>query len=147
MKSILICLFLLPLPAARAEHNALLARPQQVEYGSGALALRGLSLRFTSPPSAEDRFAAEQLAARLSATTQAKVEIRRGKSSDRTIVLNRTEESGALPADNERAGPDSRESYTLSVTPKGAEVRGRSSGGVFFWGANFFAKGGGGGGR
>src|SRR5206468_2525155 len=33
---------------------------------------------------------------------------------------------------NERAGPDSRESYTLQVTPKGAEIRARSSAGIFY---------------
>jgi hypothetical protein len=103
-----------------------------VEYGSGTLALRGLSVCFASPPSAEDRFAAEQLASRLSAIGQTKIDIKKGKPSGRAIVLNRTVEAGALPADMESTGPDSRESYTLRVTPKGAEIRGRSSAGVFY---------------
>jgi hexosaminidase len=114
------------------DYNALLPRPQQVQYGNGALKLRGLSVRFASPPSAEDRFAAEQLASRLSAISQATVEIKRGKTSAGSILLNRTGEGGALPADNESPGSDSRESYTLKVTPKGAEIRGRSSAGVFY---------------
>jgi hypothetical protein len=121
-----------PVAIALADHNALLPRPQQVQYGSGTLALRGLSVRFASPPSADDRFAAEQLASRLSAVSQTKVEIAKGKASGRAIVLNRTGEGGALPADNESTGPDSRESYTLQVTPTGAEIRGRSSAGIFY---------------
>src|ERR1035438_8147321 len=130
MKRLLLCLTIIPVAAALAAHNALLPRPQQVQYGRGTLALRGLSIRFTSQPSAEDRFAAEQLASRLSAISQTKEGIEKGKA--RSIVLNRTGEAGALPGDNESTGPDSRESYTLRVTPQGAEIRGRSSAAVFY---------------
>ena len=132
MKRLWFWLTMLPVAAALADHSALLPRPQQVQYGSGALALRGLSIRFASPPSTEDRFAAEQLASRLSAIGQTRVEIKKGKSSHRSIVLNRTGEGGALPADMESPGPDSREAYTLQVTPKGAEIRGRSSAAIFY---------------
>ena len=134
MKHLLFCLVLLAAATRNAsgDHNALLPRPRQVEYGSSTLALRGLSVCFASPPSAEDRFAAEQLASRLSAIGQTRIEIRKGKSSGKAIVLNRTEAAGALPADMESTGPESRESYTLRVTPKGAEIRGRSSAGVFY---------------
>ncbi len=132
MKRLLFCLVLLPVATALAEHQALLPRPQQVHYGSGTLALQGLAIRFASPPSTEDRFAAEQLASRLSAIGQTKVEIKKGKSSRKSIVLNRTGEGGALPADMESTGPDSRESYTLQVTAKEVEIRGRSSAGVFY---------------
>src|SRR5262249_7846474 len=40
--------------------------------------------------------------------------------------------AGALPRDTESTGPDSREAYTLEVTSKGVEIRGRSSAGVFY---------------
>ena len=132
MKRIFFCLAMIPVTTAMAEHNALLPRPQQVQYGSGTLALQGLTVQFTSPPSTEDRFAAEQLASRLSALGQTKVEIKQGESSGRAIVLNRTAEGGALPADMESPGPDSRESYTLQVTPQGAEISGGRSAGVFY---------------
>jgi hexosaminidase len=130
MKRLLLCLAMIPVATALADHNALLPRPQQVQYGSGTLKLQGLTVRFASSPSTEDRFAAEQLASRLSAIGHTKVEIARGKA--KFIVLNRTGEAGALPADMESPGPDSRESYTLQVTPQGAEIRGRSSAGIFY---------------
>jgi hypothetical protein len=132
MKRLLFCLAMIPVVTALADHNALLPRPQQVHYGSGTLALPVLAIRFASPPSTEDRFAAEQLASRLSAISQTKVEIKQGESSDRAIVLNRAGEGGALPADMESPGPDSRESYTLQVTPQGTEIRARSSAGIFY---------------
>jgi len=46
--------------------------------------------------------------------------------------LTRTGAVDALPVPDEHPGPDSREAYTLRVTPEGAEVRGRSSAGVFY---------------
>jgi hypothetical protein len=103
-----------------------------VHYGQGVLALRGLSIQFASAPSSEDRFAAEQLASRLSAAAHTQILIKNGKPTGKGIVLNRIGELGALPADNERTGPDLRESYTLRVTVKGVEIRARSSTGVFY---------------
>jgi len=132
MKRLLFSLILIPVATALADHNALLPRPQQLQYGSGALAVKSLSIRFASPPSTEDRFAAEQLASRLSAIGQTKVEVKKGKSAIKSILLNRSGEAGALPADNETTGPDSRESYTLRVTPNGVEIRARSSAGIFY---------------
>src|SRR5512144_1623938 len=132
MKGLLFCLTIVPLATALAGHNALLPRPQQVQYGSGTLKVRGLSVRFASPPSTADRFAAEQLASGLSAIGQTKVEVKKSVSSRKSILLKRTGEAGALPADMESPGPDSRESYTLQVTPKGAEIRARGSAGIFY---------------
>ena len=131
-------LFLLPLMAlaalatASAAHSPLLPRPQQVHYENGNLPLRGLSIRFAAPPTAEDRFAAEQLASRLSAIGQMQIPIRKGKTSGSAILLNRTAAGAALPGDNEHAGPDSREAYSLQVTLKGAEIHATSSAGLFY---------------
>src|ERR1035437_337842 len=132
MKRLLFCLTMIPVTAAMEDHNALLPRPQQLQYGSGTLAVQGLTVQFASPPSTEDLFAAEQLASRLSPSGQSKVEVKQGEASGRAIVLNRAGEGGALPADMESPGPDSRESYTLQVTTQGAEIRGRSSACIFY---------------
>src|SRR5262249_5019061 len=115
-----------------ADHNPLLPRPQHLQYGTGTLPLRGLPIRFASPPSPEDRFTADQLAARLNAISGTKPELKRAKSSGSSILLNRTAEAGALPLDNETPGPDSREAYTLQIATKGIEIRGRSSAAVFY---------------
>src|SRR5207249_5319534 len=52
-----------PLPAA---HKPILPRPQQIEYGSGRLPLRGVSVSLGSTAGAEDRFAANELSSALS---------------------------------------------------------------------------------
>ena len=132
MKRLLICLAAGAALASASAHSPLLPRPQQVQYESGTLPLRGLSIRFAAPPTAEDRFAAEQLAARLSAISQTQIPIRKGKASGATILLSRTGAGAALPGDNESTGPDSREAYSLQVTPKGAEIRAASSAGLFY---------------
>jgi hypothetical protein len=132
MKRLLICLAAAAALATASAHSPLLPRPQQVHHESGTLPVRGLSIRFAAPPTVEDRFAAEQLAARLSALGQTQVPIRKGKASGATILLNRTGTGAALPGDNESTGPESREAYSLQVTPKGAEIRAASSAGLFY---------------
>jgi hypothetical protein len=132
MKRLLIGLGAAAALATASAHNPLLPRPQQVHYESGTLPLRGLSIRFAAPPTAEDRFAAEQLASRLSAIGQTQIPIRKGKASGPAILLTRTGVGGALPGDRESAGPDSREAYSIHVTPKGAELRAASSAGLFY---------------
>lgn len=120
------------LAGALAAHSPLLPRPQQVQYDNGTLALRGLSIHFAMAPCAEDRFAAEELASRLSAIGHSQIPIRKGKASGPAIVLNRTAAGGALPGDIEITGPDSREAYSLQVTQKRAEIRAASSAGIFY---------------
>ena len=132
MKRLLLWLSLVPVCSALAAHNALLPLPQQLHYGNGFLVLRGLSIQFASAPSSEDRFAAGQMAAVLSARAKATIEVQQGHASGPAIVLNRSGEAGALPLDKESTGPDSREAYTLQVTPQGAEIRAHSSAGIFY---------------
>ena len=133
MKHLLICLAVVgSLTAASAAHSPLLPRPQQVQYESGTLPVQGLSIRFAMPPTAEDRFAAEQLAARLSAVGQTQISIRKTKASSHAILLSRTGTGGALPGDTENTGPNSREAYSIQVTPRGVEIRASSSAGLFY---------------
>ncbi|HZT31054.1 MAG TPA: beta-N-acetylhexosaminidase [Bryobacteraceae bacterium] len=120
------------LPAWAAEHRALVPRPQEIRYAGGTLALDGLSIRFASEPGAEDRFAARQLSAGLSAAGQTLVPVHETGNATPAIVLVRTGDVAALPAADEQAGPDSREAYTLRVSPSGAEIRARASAGLFY---------------
>ena len=122
--------------AAYAEHSPLVPRPQQIQYGSGNVALRGMTIAFSSPPSAEDRFAAQELCSWMRDRTSLEVSIGSyGNSSEGTlaIVLDRegaTDEPLALPG--EKPGPDSREAYDLSVTDQGVKIHARSSAGIFY---------------
>ncbi len=120
------------LAGASAAHRPLLPQPQEVHYGAGMLPLHGLSIRFAMTPTDEDRFAAEELAARLSEVAGMGVPIRKGKKARSSILLIRTGTGGALPGDHETTGPDSREAYSLKVTPQGAEIRAASSAGLFY---------------
>jgi hypothetical protein len=117
---------------AGAAHQPLLPRPQEARYDEGKLAVEGLVVRFASAPSAEDRFAAHQLAARLSALGETEVPVQAAEGSGPAILLNRAGEAGVLPGANDSPGPDSREAYSLEVKPGGAEVRAGSSAGLFY---------------
>ena len=118
------------LTCAAAAHTALLPQPQELHYGDGSLAIHDLSIRFAAKPSAEDQFAAQELASRLSAVGRTHVKIRnmRGKP----ILLKRTGNGAALPGTNDMAEPDSREAYSLKITTKGAEIRAASSAGLYY---------------
>ena len=48
------------------------------------------------------------------------------------IVFRRTGSGPDIPQPGEQAGPDSREAYTIKVTPEGAEIRANSSAGLFY---------------
>ena len=132
MPKILSALFLSALTLAAAEHQSLLPQPRQVTYGTGRLLLTGLEIGFASSPTAEDRFAAVELSAALAAVANSPIPVRDGAPSGNAIVLKTTGPVGALPAKDEKPGPDGRESYRIKVTEKGAEVTAPSSAGLFY---------------
>jgi len=115
-----------------AEHRPLLPRPQKAQYGDARLPLRGLSIRFASRPGEEDRFAAKQLSSVLSEITGSEIPVREGRAKGKSIVLSRTGAVAAVPGNDERPGPESREAYSISVTSNGAEIRARSSAGLYY---------------
>jgi len=120
------------LPAWGAAHKPLLPRPQQVNYGAGQLSLRNAVIRFAGSPSAEDRFAADELASALSVFAKVPIATGQAEPAGPSILLNRTGESAPVALPGEKSGPDSRESYSLKVTPAGAEIRARSSAGLYY---------------
>lgn len=128
----LIIVYMVCSVSTSVAYHPLLPRPQQVTYGSGHLAVRGLSIEFASTPAPEDRFAAEQLAKWLGSRGGAEIPIREVKGNGPAIVLERTGAVDALPVPGEKPGPDSREAYELKVTPSGVTVRARSSAGIFY---------------
>ena len=117
---------------AIAEHNVLLPQPQQIHYGSGHLRLRGLAVRLVTGPSVEDRFAADQLSRCLSDVTNEATQVSQGEASGTFIALKRTGEVGALPLPREHPGPNSREAYSLKITPDHGEVEATSTAGLFY---------------
>jgi hypothetical protein len=127
----LILILVLPCVAG-AEHNPLLPRPQKVQYGDGTLALRGVVINLPADASAEDRFTAQELSSNLARIAGTAIPISDSGASGTAITLRRTGGVDALPIPGETAGPDSREAYSINVTPAGAEVQGRSSAAVYY---------------
>ncbi len=123
---------------AAAGHNALLPAPQEVRYGSGRLPVAGLVIRIEEPssPPPEDLFTARELASWLAEACGSPVRLA-VKASDApvsapAIILRRTGEVAALPIPDETAGPGSRESYEIHITPQGATATARSSAGLYY---------------
>lgn len=119
-------------PLYPAEHRPLLPRPQQIQYGTRQVPVRGLGIRLPADSTAEDRFSAATLSACLSERAVEPIPVSAGEASDRLIILKRTGEGSALPVPGEQPGPESRESYWLKVTPAGIELRAGSGAGLFY---------------
>lgn len=117
---------------ATAQQPVLLPQPQQVHYGTGSLAIEGLSICIASTAAREDRFAVAELARGLAVETGVQVPVRQGASCAQGIVLDRTGPVDPLPVPDEESGPDSRESYHLTVGNREVRITGRSSAGVFY---------------
>ncbi len=131
-----------PAPAtAPAGHNALLPAPQEVRYGSGRLPVQRLVIRIDgTAPAAEDLFAARELAGWLTEACGSEVRVAEkpadtpppSSSPSPAVIFRRTGEAAALPVPDEIAGPGSRESYEVRVTPQGAILEARSSAGLYY---------------
>jgi hexosaminidase len=130
--NLLLMLMLSSLLPAAASTKALLPQPQKIQTGQGHLSVDSLSIRFAASPAAEDRFAAQQLSVALSARLGKPVPVVQATAGGKSILLNRTGAVDPLPVGGDRPGPDSREAYYLKVTPEDAEIRGRSSAGLFY---------------
>jgi hexosaminidase len=115
-----------------AAQPVVLPQPQEARYGSGRLALRGIEIAIAEPVADEDRFAGRQLAACLATRAGSEVNLRERTAGPGAILLKRTGGIDALAMPGERAGRDSRESYDLTISGSGAELRARSTAGLFY---------------
>jgi hexosaminidase len=118
--------------ATAAAQTKLLPRPQQIQYGTGQIALSNLTIEFSTPPNDEDRFAAGQLARAIEMRTGIVIRMSKTHAAQAAIVLDRTGTASDLPLPKDVPGPDSREAYDLEITPAGVTIRARSSAGIFY---------------
>jgi hypothetical protein len=119
-------------PLQSAERPPLLPRPQQIQYGTGQVLVRGLSIRLPEGASAEDRFAASVLSGCLSLRAGSPVAILEKSNAQPAIVFKRTGAVAALPAPGEPAGPESREAYWIKAKNNQVELRAVSSAGLYY---------------
>jgi hexosaminidase len=120
---------------AHADHNSLLPRPQQVQYGSGSVSLGGAEIVVGSAASPEDQFAAAELSTYLEGRIGSRPAIRAaGGSGQSHVAITLVRAKGAdqqlaLPGD--LPGPDSKEAYELTVSNHGITIHARTSTGIF----------------
>ncbi len=118
--------------AACLAHPAILPAPREIHEGPGRFALRDARICFAAAPSAEDRFAARELASVVVARTKIRLAVAESGCDGRSILFRRTAQGGELAVPGEVTGRDSREAYTISVTPAAVRVESRSSAGLFY---------------
>ena len=116
---------------AQQPHRRILPAPREVQYGSGRLALNDIVIRLSPAADAGDQFSARTLMSCMDTGAHAQI-ANQGQTGVREIVLRRTGASNPLPVPGEKPGADSREAYTIHIDANGAEVRARSSAGVYY---------------
>jgi hypothetical protein len=100
-----ILIWLLCCTSMATAHSPLLPKPQQIQYGPGRLPLRVLPIRLAGNATDEDRFAANELAAILSARCATLLPIAESCDAPRpSLVLRRTGPVASLPLPGERPG-------------------------------------------
>jgi len=112
-------------------HQAILPAPRQLSEGSGRFPLRGARICLAAKPSPEDRFAARELASYLAASGRVTLPVVESGCGNKSIVLSRTGQGGDLAAPGETAGEDSREAYSIKISPSAVRVESRASAGIF----------------
>lgn len=135
-RTALLSLSLLICGVAYGEHGPLLPKPQQVTYGRGTIQIDGMQILFSAAPSAEDRFAAEELRTAVHKRTDLVITAAPygGAAGDRPSIT--LEREGAkdtpLAQPGEQPGPGSREAYDLSITEQGIRLHAHSSAGLYY---------------
>jgi hexosaminidase len=135
IKFMALLLWVLIGSVAYADHRPVLPRPQQIQYGAGSIPLKGMRIAFSSSPSNEDRFAAEQLSSFLEERTGLRLPIQSfGEVGGEgpVILLERVGPSDPLAVPGELPGSGSREAYDLTVTARGVRIHALSTAGVFY---------------
>lgn len=90
-------------------------------------------ISFTGHPNPEVLFVAETLSNGLLSKASVRVKIRRGIGTGHVILLDRNGDGASLPVDNDTAGPDSREAYSIKGDWKsGFTIQAKSSAGLFY---------------
>ncbi|HXI00053.1 MAG TPA: beta-N-acetylhexosaminidase [Sphingobacteriaceae bacterium] len=132
MRNLFYCCLLILFSVSAAAQKSILPQPQKITYGSGGLLIKGLTIGFASKPSTEDRFAAKELAKVLSKSSSSSILVKETPVSGPSVILKRTGDVRALPGLKETTGPDSREAYTIKVTPQNITITSPSSAGLFY---------------
>ncbi len=131
VSSLVASLFGLSVAVAHAQHRPILPTPVEVRYSDGQLPLGSITIRLPQDATESDRFSAQALSDCIGEITHAGVSIA-DHAAGPGIFLHRTGADDPLPLPGETVGSDSRESYTITITASGAEIRARSSAGVYY---------------
>ncbi len=114
------------------QRKAPLPLPQQIRYGNGTVPVRGFRIDLPPNCAPEDQYAAEELASFLGARALDRFPVSGNFSAPRVIALIRTGPVDPIPAPGEKAGPESREAYSLVIARDRIDLKARSSAGLYY---------------
>ena len=107
-----------------ASHPALLPAVQKIEYGAGSVDVCRIHVTPPASPNQADQFTIAQITQWLNGLCAGV----HAPGAALPLTLNRTVTATDVPGANDSAGPNSREAYQISVTPRSVELHGSSTG-------------------
>jgi hexosaminidase len=113
-------------------HPAILPTPRELHEGAGRFPLVGAVVCFASTPSSEDLFAARELTSAVAEKGGVTLPVMESDCEGASIRFQRTAVDEPLALPGEQPGQDSREAYSIEITPSAVRIEARSSAGLFY---------------
>ena len=113
-------------------HPAILPAPRELKESGGRFPLHDAHICFSSTPSTEDLFAAQELASAFAESASLTLPVLESGCAGASIRFHRTAPDQPLAGPGESPGPQSREAYSIAITAFNVEIESRSSAGLFY---------------
>jgi hexosaminidase len=113
-------------------HAVILPAPRELSETSGRFPLRSAQICFAATPSTEDLFAAHELASAFAEKAGVTLPVVESGCAGASIRFHRIASDQPLAGPGESPGPESREAYSIAVTPSTVRIESRSSAGLFY---------------
>lgn len=116
-----------------AQNHSLLPAPQNVKWGNNKFRISGAKILASPELSAREQTTIAQFIAFVKQNTGLLLPTTYSDDSNAQLIVLKSDISGpALPVPNEKSGPQSRESYRISVTPNKVLITAKSDAGLFY---------------
>ena len=116
-----------------AQNHSLLPAPQSAKWGKDKFQISGAKILASPELSSREQKSIAQFIAFVKQNTGLALSITYSDDSNAKLIVLKSDISGpALPVPNEKSGPQSRESYKISVTPNKVQITAKSDAGLYY---------------
>ena len=116
-----------------AQNHSLLPAPQSIKWGKDKFQISGAKVLASSKLFSREQKSIAQFIAFVKQNTGLSLTTTFSDDPNARLIVLKTDSAGpVLPVPNEKSGPQSRESYKISVTPNKVQITSKSDAGLFY---------------